>query len=213
MKFLFFAIMLALSAQASAKGYQVRISGVVVKGSDSGFGVGSLKGQNYTAVYTLSDLSNAVHSNGGNGYETYYESSNTAVSLTIGNFTQSLNTSYQVYGKSAGIIWLYSLLDDGRLLNHTIFSFDSGSPLLENAEAETNYYIASISGNSFNAGLLPDPSYERVTLDLKPTSISQSVSSVPEPSVWGMMIAGFAIVGGAVRRRARKPHVLNPQLI
>jgi len=213
MKFILFVVMLVLGAQASAKDYKVTISGVVVKGSDIGFGIGSLKGQNYTAVYTLSDLSNAVHNNGGNGYETYYESSNTAVSLTIGNFTQNLNTSYQVYGKSAGIIWLYSFLDDGRLLNHTIFSFDSESPLLENSEAETNYYIASLSENAFSAGLMPDPSYERVTLDLRPISISQSVSSVPESSVWGMMIAGFAIVGGVVRRRARKPQALDLQSI
>jgi hypothetical protein len=209
MKFVFFVVMLALSAQASAKDYKVTISGVVVNGSDISFGLGSLKGKNYTAVYKLSDLSNETHNPGMNGYETYYESSKTAVSLTIGEVTKHFNTSYQVYGKSSSIIWLYSLLDDGRLLNHTIFSFDAGAPLLENSEAESNYYNSSLDGATFSAGLLPDPSYERVTLDLKPTSISQSVTSVPEPSVWGMMIAGFAIIGGSVRRRARKPQALS----
>ena len=30
------------------------------------------------------------------------------------------------------------------------------------------------------------------------------ISAVPEPATWGMMIAGFGLVGGVMRRRAGK---------
>ncbi|HEU4968186.1 PEPxxWA-CTERM sorting domain-containing protein, partial [Sphingomonas sp.] len=30
-----------------------------------------------------------------------------------------------------------------------------------------------------------------------------AIPSVPEPATWAMMIAGFGLIGGALRRRAR----------
>ena len=36
------------------------------------------------------------------------------------------------------------------------------------------------------------------------TATSAAVAAVPESSTWAMMLAGFAIVGGAIRQRGRK---------
>ena len=38
-------------------------------------------------------------------------------------------------------------------------------------------------------------------------SITTTAGAVPEPATWGMLLAGFAVVGSAMRRRARRTSV------
>ena len=33
--------------------------------------------------------------------------------------------------------------------------------------------------------------------------VSLSISAIPEPAAWGLMILGFGAIGGAMRRRAK----------
>ena len=53
-------------------------------------------------------------------------------------------------------------------------------------------------GWDLNLDILSNPNYKKST-----SRILWDYLSVPEPSSWAMMIAGFGLVGGALRRRAR----------
>ena len=57
---------------------------------------------------------------------------------------------------------------------------------------------------SFDLALQPkNVSTDVQTFDQRVT-ISLAASAVPEPSTWAMMICGFGLVGGAMRRRGRQ---------
>jgi hypothetical protein len=77
-----------------------------------------------------------------------------------------------------------------------------------NVQNSANLNFAFLAGVGFNANV--DGLY-RVTLDVNgmsggPQSFSvdaQLGAGVPEPATWAMMIGGFGLVGGAMRRRTR----------
>ena len=50
-------------------------------------------------------------------------------------------------------------------------------------------------------GLLTGLATGQLKLLFAPNSQSQLISAVPEPASWAMMLSGFALVGGIVRRR------------
>lgn len=93
-------------------------------------------------------------------------------------------------------------------------SYDPQFPGNDNATGNGNVQnsahlgFAFLSGVGFNAGV--DNIY-RVTLDVNgmsggPQSFSVDAklgAGVPEPATWAMMIGGFGLIGGAMRRRTR----------
>lgn len=51
------------------------------------------------------------------------------------------------------------------------------------------------------------PSVDNIVLNTRLTPISPPVGGVPEPASWALMIGGFGMVGGAMRRRRELPAV------
>lgn len=59
----------------------------------------------------------------------------------------------------------------------------------------------AFKGRTLTSATITGNGYE--TLILGATVVSPDVSAVPEPAGWAMMIGGFGIVGGSLRRRPR----------
>ncbi len=69
------------------------------------------------------------------------------------------------------------------------FTLGSGGDLFLDSDKNTGLTNMRISAfpYDFNQGLV--------------TGFNDKVAAVPEPATWTMMIAGFGLVGGALRRR------------
>ncbi len=63
---------------------------------------------------------------------------------------------------------------------------------LSNLALDAGNYVLTIQGTNAGAGSLGG---------------TVSFAAVPEPATWALMILGFALVGGAMRRREREPRV------
>ncbi|KQU62447.1 hypothetical protein ASG67_05020 [Sphingomonas sp. Leaf339] len=75
----------------------------------------------------------------------------------------------------------------------TLLAFD-GPQLYFGTEAEPKFQTGSFNLTDFFSG--------------SPISLTIStVSAIPEPASWAMMLAGFAMIGGATRHRRRKATV------
>ena len=61
---------------------------------------------------------------------------------------------------------------------------------------------ANFSGPAWNSGTLELFYWDTFSLD-NSGEIAFNIAAVPEPASWALMIAGFGLVGGAMRRRAK----------
>ena len=102
---------------------------------------------------------------------------------------------------------LFSVLLDGVTLN----SFDTGSiddfaiergTLAFSTLVTAGTHVLSLQATRpFTTGS-PNPLYGRTPFQYF-DNISATQGAVPEPATWGLMIMGFGLAGGALRRRAR----------
>ena len=95
-----------------------------------------------------------------------------------------------------------TLLIEGRLGGTTLFSSSSvlntsGPSLLTFNWSGINNLRFSISGGTQNPGLPGAGNY--FALD----NLSLTAAGVPEPATWGLMILGFGLIGGLMRRRTQ----------
>jgi len=115
-------------------------------------------------------------------------------------------------------------LTDCCVAGDTYRLFSSGSLL-----ATSSYYggapLPQYSGNSFYEAFWESPAYSKIDYLIGPGTYSFIVvgdgaagvpaslglrvdtvvtAAVPEPSTWAMMIGGFGLIGGTLRRRAPK---------
>ena len=107
------------------------------------------------------------------------------------------NAGYSVNG--SGVV-LDSTGSQVNLLLTNLFPFFSSG---------TNVSGFSIgAGSSFGAGYTGYADYLRVATNAGSTTfnfeLAAATAAVPEPATWAMMIAGFGLVGGAMRRRSTK---------
>jgi hypothetical protein len=96
----------------------------------------------------------------------------------------------------------------------TVTTFSGGFSLTDQAitiETNTVYevelYASVAGGESVDASASVDPDIitpSGYTLDLSPGLVNGAPSSIPEPSTWALMIAGFAGLGFLGLKRARK---------
>lgn len=86
------------------------------------------------------------------------------------------------------------------------FGFDIDDPLaqsvpfdLENEEVRVfirTSDVGKIEGEDISIG-----AFDRLYFEAYGSLFEMSAAAVPEPSSWALMVAGFGLVGGAVRRR------------
>jgi hypothetical protein len=67
----------------------------------------------------------------------------------------------------------------------------------------TGGFFGFISDTAFTSVLFSAPGQGVETYSLDNLTFSSAVAAVPEPAAWLMMIFGFGVAGGAVRRRKR----------
>jgi hypothetical protein len=88
----------------------------------------------------------------------------------------------------------------------TIEIFDAANVLLETLVLEnagTNLVAPGFWGFSRSAGDISRVRFSNEYVGIREITTSAGVAAVPEPATWAMMLAGFGIVGGAMRRRQR----------
>lgn len=203
------AALLMAGSAASAARYIVSFSGVMESGTDSGlFGSPSdLTGKSFVASYTYSIV---------NG-ELYYEDPGVhqiAVvgkpSLTIGGSTY-LFPAYSMLGQYANAydgslyFWYQSLIDANPLDNEFIGN-PAVSPLLQPdltfglglGESST---IAVSGGGGFYIHVCCGGGVEEIKSSGTFITDKVTITAVPEPATWVMMIVGFGFAGAALRRR------------
>lgn len=125
----------------------------------------------------------------------------------IGSIAQSFDT---VIGQSYTVSFdMAANPDGGTAPRNLLVSIDGGGPLIFTHPADgslgamnwqANSFTFVATGTSTNLAFSADDSsagFYGATLD------NVLVSVVPEPAMWAMMIGGFAVIGGAIRRRRR----------
>jgi hypothetical protein len=117
--------------------------------------------------------------------------------LTSGTFN---NLEFNLTGASSGATALFTITDN----EGQVFTFGSGGlndPLLALGNGENFFGFQGINGESisnvsvaFSGGGVVD--VRQIRLDTL-----SSVTAVPEPATWAMMLLGFGAVGYSMRRR------------
>ncbi|MFM6852519.1 MAG: PEPxxWA-CTERM sorting domain-containing protein [Sphingopyxis sp.] len=64
-------------------------------------------------------------------------------------------------------------------------------------------YQNYVFGQTINSVTLTNGTNAYMTIDNIATDVAAVAGGVPEPMTWGLMILGFGMIGGAMRRRAR----------
>ncbi len=147
----------------------------------------------------------AVFDNGGNGGGGIFQS------ITTINGLLTFSADFASFSSSSnnGSGGLFSVLLDGMTLN----SFDTGSidggaiergSLAFSTNVTAGTHVLSLQATRpFTTGT-PFPVYGRTPFQyFDNISATQGGGAVPEPATWGLMITGFGLAGGALRRRAR----------
>lgn len=115
------------------------------------------------------------------------------IELYGGNLTSTFSNSIGAFGVYVGGVQLPSVtltFNNGQ--NQTISLNGSGGRLNFVGFTDTSNSITSVRLNATN---------DIITFD---DMRFGSVAAVPEPATWAMMIAGFGLVGGAMRYRRRR---------
>lgn len=95
-------------------------------------------------------------------------------------------------------------------LDATIEIFDAANTLLETLVLEnngTNLVAPGFWGFSRSSGDISVVRFSNEYVGIRNVSTSATVAAVPEAATWAMMLAGFGVVGSAMRYRRRKTAV------
>ena len=93
----------------------------------------------------------------------------------------------------------FNLFDAVRGTRNVTLTFNGGNTYTHSIANGQNYFAAKATGGDFLTSVAFDTDGAGVK-DIR--QIRLGGISVPEPASWAMMLAGFGLVGGAMRRRA-----------
>ncbi len=205
-------VIASLSSAADAGPYLLTFTGIVIQSTDNGaFGspIGGLTGQSYKAEFQFDSLGAALLSTDTSTAKFYYgsgaQSPLSSAKLTINSVTYDFTPYFsqlseenefggnrdQIYGYATNNAnsdrSFYSRISS--LQNEITSSVDLTQPLnytrQANDSGDGSFSIkvgSAVTSGSFRA--------DHVTL---------APVGVPEPATWAMMIAGFGLIGGAMR--------------
>lgn len=202
------AVLLATGSAASAAKYEVAFSGLVTKGTDSGlFGApGDLTGESFLVIYYL-DTSSGFRDINPGVYDIGWAQK---VSVNIGGSTQVIPT-YPYYDS-------YQTAKVGQLDFYTSDSVEANplaywgvgnkvvSPWFQpTLEFGGSAVIFAAGTGSFSMHQCCCPScgsnFPDIQVNATFASDKVTITAVPEPATWGLMITGFGLAGAAMRRR------------
>jgi hypothetical protein len=197
------AILLAGSSASAAK-YLVSFSGTMASGTDSGlFGAPSdLTGRSFVATYSIDTTLQGV-----DGVPGVYEHTWTnGASLKIGDVTYVLPSyAHNITNGVASVGSLYfeySTLIDGNPLDSEDVTNTSYSAWFQPSLDFGGDAIISAAGTgSFRVRVCCAPDFSEVNSFGTFASDTVTITAVPEPATWAMMITGFGLAGAALRRR------------
>jgi hypothetical protein len=196
------AILLAGSAASAAK-YMVSFSGVMASGTDSGlFGPpGDLTGRIFVATY-LVDTTPPIENVPG----VYEHATPTSATLKIGDITYLFPTGpTNVKNASASVGQLYfeySTIIDSNPLDSERVTNTSTSPWFQpSLQFGDDAIIYAQGTGSYRIRVCCAPDFTEVNSFGTFTSDKVTITAVPEPATWAMMITGFGLAGAALRRR------------
>ncbi|MBU3079370.1 choice-of-anchor A family protein [Sphingomonas sp. XMGL2] len=152
----------------------------------SGLNVFSLTGAQFNSLYQL----NFVGQAGDVAIVNILGSVNDYLNFNLGNFDVGsvlFNFVDATSVASGGIDWKGSILAPKALV-----SLEGGTVRGSVVSAGFSAAGASVQGNAFTG---------------VPAPVAPPISAVPEPATWATMIAGFGLVGFALRSRRRLPVV------
>ncbi|MGH7012048.1 MAG: FxDxF family PEP-CTERM protein [Caulobacteraceae bacterium] len=120
--------------------------------------------------------------------------------LTSGESTDALDFSFDLTPSSGNVLQQLqaSLRSGSQSIAFDLYSGTPGSGTFLGASSPT------ITGPSLDSNLAPGDYYLQIVTNPPVGSLisgALSVTAVPEPATWAMLLAGFAFVGYAVRRR------------
>jgi hypothetical protein len=213
------ALLAATPAQAAT--YIITYQGTVYGSYGS-----SLDGLGFTAVYTLTDpLPGAILYGDGSTYAatyggSYYSApSPVSATLTINGITRAFSgdeqnyaEQYNDYGGSFDEVRHYS--GDIKVINGSYVS----NYIQNYISSYSNDFLSSIdytsplsytvqagdTGYGYFRFYAPDGGYANGYLNSTSVTIAALAGGVPEPATWALMILGFGLVGGVLRRQRRR---------
>ena len=186
------ALVIAPNASATTINFDNLGNGVVVTNQYAGVTFSSITGSQIltTAQNLGSTLPNFICSGIGaaiNCTDPVFVNFTTAVSglsfVAVGDNSTGVNGAVKLFGGNA-LLGTVNIIGDGNAL----------TPYLVNLGAFNGITRIEITTTDVPGGL----GYDDFTFTVG------AVGAVPEPASWTMMIAGFGMVGGAMRRRSQK---------
>lgn len=154
----------------------------------------------------------AVATNGTNtvaARPTYGSTGNFAAVFNGGSYVAAPFTATNLFSFALGSLDYFNMLTlsfadgttttytGGQIIGTSIAMTDSGS----RTDAMTNGVVSFATGTGPLINGATFASNGGSAFEFDNLAIGGVVPSVPEPAAWGMMILGFALVGGALRRR------------
>jgi hypothetical protein len=205
---------LSLAAGAAQASVTLTFTGVVNAGSDGAglFGTAgaSLVGQAYTTVYVIDDSNlgsypNAYYAAEG-GVGRALPSPIISAAMTINGTTVDVGGDFYGYYSASNAIGHYN-----GLYYQTLSSYAIGVPntqyVYNRCEDSRTTTIVARTCTTYSDGFFKlgdgGATFGNLTATGATTSdpVAFGVTYVPEPATWAMMIAGFGMIGGALRRR------------
>lgn len=226
--FLIAILLFGLPATAPAATYLISISGNISKGTDIpgvfGTSGASLVGLPFSASFSY-DPTLGIREKMPNSDTLYGGDVDGDISPSDGLTFLLGGKTFKVRGRAGTAIveandpgsegYSYFAFQDqtpspyGLLIaNSTFFIWHPNSP---QSNLENPYTGSDLSGwgqlsfsQQINGGFYPSLSVEFEKFNIAASSTGSPATAVPEPTSWAMMIAGFGVIGGAMRRRSVK---------